>query len=57
MEIEVEPDPPAEELEALDEAVRRLLPKPQGPRSAWWREGIRENVLDGRLEREPETER
>ena len=46
MELEIQPEPSPEERAALAEAVEALLAEPSD-RSAWWREGIRESVLDG----------
>jgi hypothetical protein len=46
MEREVRPEPSSEELEAIDEALARLVAEPVEPRSKWWREGIRENILE-----------
>jgi hypothetical protein len=46
MEREVSPDPTPEELEAIDEALARLVGERKEPRSEWWREGVRENVLE-----------
>jgi hypothetical protein len=41
---EIFPEPPPAEREALEEAIARLLEPPVDPRSAWWREGVRESV-------------
>jgi hypothetical protein len=44
MPLEIRPEPPPEEREALERALARLLEDPVEPRSAWWREGMRENL-------------
>lgn len=44
-DIEISPEPSAEEREAVERALARLLDKPDRGATAWWREGIRENVL------------
>jgi hypothetical protein len=47
VEPDVTPEPPAGEREALAQALRGLLAARDGsPGSAWWREGVRENVDD-----------
>jgi hypothetical protein len=46
MKPEINPEPPPEDREALEEALRRLLDPPAGPRSAWWRSGVEENVSE-----------
>jgi hypothetical protein len=38
------PEPTPEEREALDRALARLLAERAEPRSAWWREGLRESL-------------
>lgn len=38
------PEPPAEEREALDEALARLLAEPEDLYSEWWRAGVRETL-------------
>jgi hypothetical protein len=43
---EIRPEPPPGEREALDEALARLLAERPEPRSAWWAEGVRENLDD-----------
>lgn len=45
MDLEITPDPPEEEREAVEEALARLVGERQDPRSEWWRRGVRENVL------------
>jgi hypothetical protein len=48
MEREITPEPSAQDEEAIDAALARLLEERVDPYSAWWREGIRENLeLDG----------
>ena len=42
--VEIAPEPEPEEREALERALARLLSDPPDPRSAWWREGVREGV-------------
>ena len=50
-DVEIAPEPSAEEREAVERALARLLGEPDGGVTAWWREGIRENVLgEGSLE-------
>jgi hypothetical protein len=49
MELEITPEPPPEEREALERALARLLAEPARERSAWWREGVRENLDDVEL--------
>lgn len=44
MEHEIAPEPSPAEREAIDEALARLLAEPDEPRSAWWREGVREAI-------------
>ena len=44
-DVEITPEPSTEEREALERALARLLGEPDGGVTAWWREGIRENVL------------
>jgi hypothetical protein len=49
MDLEITPDPPPEEREAVERALARLLAEPSEGRSAWWREGVRENLRDDEL--------
>jgi hypothetical protein len=44
MEREISPEPSAEEEEAIEAALARLLQERMDPYSAWWREGVRENL-------------
>jgi hypothetical protein len=44
VDVEIRPEPPEEEREALDEALARLLAEPEDPRSDWWRAGLRETL-------------
>ena len=44
MPLEIRPEPSPEEREALERALARLLEEPAETRSAWWREGMRENL-------------
>jgi hypothetical protein len=46
MKREIRPEPSAEELEAIDEALARLVAPPADPRSAWWRAGIAEDLSE-----------
>ncbi|MGH2450158.1 MAG: hypothetical protein ACRDGE_02580 [Candidatus Limnocylindria bacterium] len=46
MELEIRPEPPPEEREALERALARLLEEPGDQRGAWWRAGIYENVTE-----------
>jgi hypothetical protein len=46
MRADVRPEPPPGEREALEHALCRLLGSSEQAPSAWWREGVRENVLD-----------
>ena len=51
MEIDVTPAPSPGEREALFEGVERLLaPAAERRTSAWWREGVRENVTGDEAE-------
>lgn len=45
VELEIVPEPPPEEREAVEAAIVRALDEPREPRSLWRLEGIRENVL------------
>ena len=45
MELEITPDPPPRDREAVERALTRLLRADvREPRSAWWHEGVRESV-------------
>jgi len=44
MEREITPEPSPEDEEAIEAALARLLQEPRDARSAWWREGVRENL-------------
>ncbi|MBA2537444.1 MAG: hypothetical protein H0V20_08450 [Actinobacteria bacterium] len=47
MRSEIRPEPPPDEREALEQALKRLLSPSEGvATSAWWRAGVRESVLD-----------
>ena len=46
VELEWRPEPSAEEREALERALARLLAEQAEPRTAWWREGVRESLED-----------
>ena len=48
MDLEITPEPPPREREAVERALARLLgaERPE-PRSVWWREGVRESVVAG----------
>jgi hypothetical protein len=43
---EITPEPTPEEREALEEALARLLEPPADARTAWWRQGLEENVRE-----------
>ena len=44
MELDWSPEPTPEEREALELALARVLAEREGPRGAWWREGVEESV-------------
>ena len=46
MDLEITPEPPQREREAVERALARLLAgeRPEA-RSAWWHAGVRESVL------------
>jgi hypothetical protein len=46
MTREIRPEPSPEELEAIDEALARLVAQPADPRSNWWREGLVEDLSE-----------
>ena len=46
MELDWSPEPSPEERQALERALARLLAEGANPRSAWWREGVRESLED-----------
>ena len=53
MDAEIRPEPAGEEREAILRAVEDLLtrdPRPPVQRSAWRKQGIRENADDGEIE-------
>ncbi len=50
MELRWSPEPSPEEREALERALARLLAEPAEPRSAWWREGLRDDLLEDRAD-------
>jgi hypothetical protein len=43
---DITPEPSAEQREALEEALGRLLEPPPEPRTAWWRTGVEENLSE-----------
>ncbi len=45
LELEITPEPPEGEREAVEAAVARLLAGDEGRVSAWWRAGVEESVL------------
>jgi hypothetical protein len=47
MEGEITPEPSPEDEEAIEAALARLLEERADPYSAWWREGVRENLEPG----------
>jgi hypothetical protein len=46
MERDIRPDPSPEELEAIEEALARLVEPPADPRGAWWRAGLEEDFSE-----------
>jgi hypothetical protein len=46
MKREIRPEPSAEELEAIEEALARLTATRADPRSAWWRAGVAEDLSE-----------
>jgi hypothetical protein len=47
--LEIDPEPTVEERAALSTALRRLFGEPdRADPGAWWREGVREAVEEGR---------
>lgn len=44
MDLEVTPDPSPDERAALERALAESVGKAADPRSAWWREGLREDM-------------
>jgi hypothetical protein len=44
MDHEISPAPAPEDEEAIEAALARLLQERVDPYSAWWREGVRENL-------------
>jgi hypothetical protein len=52
VELNWRPEPTAEEREALERALARVLAERRDPRGAWWREGVEESVSP-----EPELDR
>jgi hypothetical protein len=44
MDVDIAPEPPEDEREALDEALAHLLAKRADPYSDWWRAGLRETL-------------
>jgi hypothetical protein len=44
MDREITPEPSAEDEEAIEAALARLLAERTDPHSAWWRAGVRENL-------------
>lgn len=44
MDREITPEPSAEDEEAIEAALARLLEERTDPYSAWWRAGIREGL-------------
>ena len=45
MELEITPEPPPGEREAVAKALAQLLAPRRDLRGEWWRAGVRENVL------------
>ena len=57
VDLDVTPEPSRAEHRALHEALRRLVFTRENTRvSAWWREGVRENVLDDDEEEAPPSD-
>jgi hypothetical protein len=52
VKLEITPEPPPEDRQALERALARLLEEPADPRGAWWRAGVLENVTE--REEEPD---
>jgi len=50
MEVRIDPEPSPEERKAILAALSRLLDRPAESDSAWWREGVLENVSEEPLE-------
>jgi len=46
VKLDWQPEPTPEEREALERALERLGDSRREPRSAWWREGVRESLDD-----------
>jgi hypothetical protein len=46
MKREIRPEPSAEELEAIEEALARVTAPQADPRSAWWRAGVAEDLSE-----------
>jgi hypothetical protein len=46
VEFEITPEPPPELAEALRAALARALSEREEAESAWWREGVRENLTE-----------
>jgi hypothetical protein len=46
MKREIRPEPSAEELEAIEEALARLTTPRPDSRSAWWRAGVAEDLSE-----------
>ena len=44
MNLDWRPEPTAEEREALEQALARLLAEPEDARGAWWRAGVGESL-------------
>ncbi len=45
MRLDLRPEPPPGEREALTAALERLLEEPERRPSAWWEAGLRESAL------------
>jgi hypothetical protein len=50
MELEIMPEPPPDEREAVERALARLLEESPDPWSAWWRAGVLENLTQAEAE-------
>jgi hypothetical protein len=46
MRREITPDPSPEEIEAIEEALARVIASPPDHRSPWWRAGLAEELSE-----------
>jgi hypothetical protein len=47
VDVELEPEPPGDEREAILRAIEQADGEALGGRSAWWRAGVREALAAG----------